>query len=87
MPNVERQKLTAAWLNIVAAGTVSTGAVVQLAAVSSGERAGPAAVQSMATAFAFLLAGVLLHLLARQLIGPGSAEGEAGAQPSRERQD
>jgi hypothetical protein len=87
MPNVEKQKLTAAWLNIVAAGTVSTGAVVQLAAVSSGDRAGAAALQSMATAFAFLLAGVLLHLLARQLIGPGSAEGEAGAQPSRERQD
>jgi hypothetical protein len=87
MPNVERQKLTAAWLNIVAAGTVSTGAVVQLAAVSSGERAGPAALQSMATAFAFLVAGLVLHLLARQLIGPRPAEGEAGEQRSRERQD
>jgi hypothetical protein len=87
MPSDEPRKLTAAWLNILAAGTVSTGAVVQLAAVSSGERVGAAAVQSMLTAFVCLVGGVVLHLLARRLVGPGSADAERVAQPARERQD
>jgi hypothetical protein len=40
MPSDERRKLTAAWLNILAAGTVSTGAVVQIAAVAAASVSG-----------------------------------------------
>ena len=69
MPNDERRKLTAGWLNILAAGTVSTGAVTQLAAVSSGERIGAAALQGIVTALTFAVAGILLHVVARRLLG------------------
>ena len=87
MRNDERQKLTAAWLNILAAGTVSTGAVTQLAAVSSGERVGGAAVQGMITALAFVVAGILLHVLARRLVGSDTTSGRPTRHPARERQD
>jgi hypothetical protein len=75
MPKDEQQKLTAAWLNILAAGTVSTGGVVQIAAVLSGERVGSAAVHSAITAVVCLASGLMLHLLARWLVSPASGSG------------
>ena len=71
MTNDERQRLTAAWLNIVAAGVISTGSLTQLIAVSVGDRAGASAAPSIAGALASLGAGIALHLVARALIRTG----------------
>lgn len=72
MADEEKRKLSAAWLNIVAAGVTSTGAVTQLAAVSAGDRVGSAALQAILTALASIGAGALLHLAARRLVGSSS---------------
>jgi hypothetical protein len=72
----ERQRLSASWLNIVAAGVITAGSVAPLALLAS---AGPDRDARVLLAFcvACLLAGVGLHLGARLLIRP--ADGQAHA--------
>jgi hypothetical protein len=63
----ERRRLSAAWLNIVAAGVVSAGVMTPLAAVAVsgwGERTAYA----LAVGGASLLIGCGLHLLARAVL-------------------
>ena len=63
----ERRRLSAAWLNIVAAGVVSAGVMTPLAEVAIsgwGERTSYA----VAVGVASLLIGCGLHLLARAVI-------------------
>jgi hypothetical protein len=66
----ERRRLSAAWLNIVAAGVVSAGIMTALAEVAVsgwGERTAYA----LAVGGASLLVGCGLHLLARALLREG----------------
>jgi hypothetical protein len=63
----ERRRLSAAWLNIVAAGVVSAGVMTPLAEVAIsgwGERTAYA----LAVGGASLLIGCSLHLLARAVL-------------------
>ena len=66
---VERRRLTAAWLNIVAAGLVSAGALPLLTAVAL-EGWGSRAAALGALALLALALGALVHLIGRLLI-PG----------------
>ena len=66
----ERRRLSAAWLNIVAAGVVSAGMMTPLTAVAFsgwGERTSSA----VAVGGAAFLLGCGLHLLARAVIREG----------------
>ena len=65
----ERRRLTAAWLNIVAAGLVSAGALPLLTAVTL-EGWGSRAAALGALALLALALGALVHLIGRLLI-PG----------------
>jgi multisubunit Na+/H+ antiporter MnhG subunit len=68
----ERWKLTAAWLNTMAAGTVIAGAVTPLVALAYGLRADT---EPLATGLVVLLtfiwisAGIGLHFTARAILG------------------
>jgi dipeptide/tripeptide permease len=68
----ERWKLTAAWINAVAAGTVIAGAVTPLVAIAYGLRADT---QAISTGVVILLTliwisvGIVLHLMARSTLG------------------
>ena len=60
MRDERQQQLTSAWLNIIAAGVVSGGAVSQLAALANGA---PAEL-CVALAVGCILTGAVLHLAA-----------------------
>ena len=76
MPDDERSKLTAAWLNIIAAGVISTGGFVQITALLSGDRPGRMGVAAVAIALLCIGIGTTIHLVARAMVGPsrGTAE-------------
>lgn len=67
----ETRRLTAGWLNIVAASVISIGAVAPLAAMvlcSFGGTSGPPSVAIAAVCLSFLALGIGLHLGARALL-------------------
>jgi hypothetical protein len=74
MRNEERRKLTASWLNILAASVISTGSIVQLVLDVSLERSGQPAGRTLFTAGICLAVGVTLHAFARLMVGDGRAE-------------
>jgi hypothetical protein len=73
MRSGERQKLTSAWLNIIAAGVVSGGIASQLAAAGSPGRQADA-VMSLTIIVLSTTAGSLIHLLARWWCGADDAK-------------
>ena len=79
----EKRRLSAAWLNIVAAGLVSTGAVAPLVAQAAADAAGW---RPLAMGVAVLTAGFVLHLVARALLGRERG-GRPGEPPPPRRQD
>ena len=66
----ERRRLSAAWLNIVAAGLVSAGIVHSLVWVAA-EGWGERAARLLALGTGYVLGGFGLHLFARALIPRG----------------
>ena len=66
----ERRRLSAAWLNIVAAGLVSAGIVHSLVWVAA-EGWGERAARLLALGTGYVLGGFGLHLFARTLIPRG----------------
>lgn len=74
MRNEERRKLTASWLNIVAASVISTGSVAQLLIGASSSQTGTGMGRTLVTAAICLVVGVTLHALARLLVGSDRPE-------------
>lgn len=71
IPN-ERWKLTANWLNTIAAGTVIAGCVTPLVALAYGLRTNPEAVSTWVIVLLTLVwisVGVALHIMARAILG------------------
>ena len=64
----EGRKLTAAWLNVVAAGVIATGAVSHIGPVLLGERTGPALGRTAIATLFCLMLGLTLHAVARVLV-------------------
>lgn len=64
----EQKRLTASWLNIIGAGTVSAGGVTQAVAVLIGDRTGSTALTGTAIAAGCLFTGFGIHLLARHVL-------------------
>ncbi len=77
----EKRRLSAAWLNIVAAGLVSTGVVAPLVAQAAADGSGW---RPLALGGAVLGGGLVLHLAARALLGRGSRPGEPPPPPRRD---
>ena len=67
--NQERRRLSAAWLNAIASGVVSAGTCGSLLAWSFGARPGVSGLQVVAISATAILAGGLLHLAARAILG------------------
>jgi hypothetical protein len=67
----ERVKLTATWLNTLAAATIVTGVLAPIAAFVFGLPAsGAVSVRSfLFAAVAWLLSGIILHWVARYMLG------------------
>jgi hypothetical protein len=67
----ERTKLTATWLNALAAATVVTGVIAPLVAVvfgvSTSGKVSP--ITFVLATLVWLLLGVILHMLARRILG------------------
>jgi hypothetical protein len=63
----ERRRLTAAWLNVVAAGVISAGAVGPVIAATATGAPGLAS-RAMALALGCVICGVGIHVAARALI-------------------
>jgi formate/nitrite transporter FocA (FNT family) len=74
MRNDERRKLTASWLNILAAGVISSGSVAQLIIEASGDHGRSTVGRTLITAAICLAVGLILHALARSLVGSDRAE-------------
>jgi hypothetical protein len=72
--NDEQRKLTVSWLNILAAGIVSTGVVTQILAVASTARLATSASHGLVTALVCLLLGITLHGVALTLVRSGRGE-------------
>lgn len=64
----EQKRLTASWLNILGAGTISAGGVTQLVTITAGDRPGSAALTGVLIAVTCVIAGSCLHLLARSVL-------------------
>ncbi len=79
----ERRRLSAAWLNIVAAGLVSAGAVHSLAWVAA-EGWGERAARLLALGAGYVLVGFGCHLFARALIPSAPAHGPSQGGPVSE---
>ena len=73
MRNDNRTELTASWLNILAAGVISTGSVAQLV-FAAGGRDTATFKQAVVVALACLAVGIALHLIARLLVGSARPE-------------
>jgi len=69
----ERRRLSAAWLNVVAAGLVSAGVVHALAWVAN-EGWGDRAARLLTLGAGYALAGIGFHVFARVLIPKPSAQ-------------
>lgn len=68
----ERWKLTAVWLNTMAAGTVIAGSVTPLVALAYGLRSDPVAVSTgliVMLTLVWMSAGIALHMIARAILG------------------
>ncbi len=68
----ERWKLTANWLNTIAAGTVIAGCVTPIVALAYGLRTGPDAAATsviIVLTLIWILVGVALHMGARVILG------------------
>lgn len=65
----ERRKLTATWLNSVASGAIVTGFVAPTIAIALNMGASPPGLPVMALSLAWLVAGCVLHWLARRVLG------------------
>jgi hypothetical protein len=64
----ERRRLTAAWLNIVAAGVISAGAVGPVIATIATNGGPEQTSRAVSVALACIAGGVGLHALARTLL-------------------
>jgi hypothetical protein len=78
----EKRRLSAAWLNIVAAGLVSTGVVAPLVAQAAADASGW---RPLAMGGAVLAGGFVLHLAARALLGRERGDRSGGPPPPRRR--
>jgi dipeptide/tripeptide permease len=67
----ERTKLTATWLNALAAATVVTGVIAPLVAIVFGipTSGKVSSVVFILATFVWLVLGVILHMLARRILG------------------
>jgi hypothetical protein len=74
MRNDERRKLTASWLNILAASVISSGSVAQLIIEASGDHGRATVGRTLITAVICLAVGLALHAFARSLVGSDRAE-------------
>lgn len=74
MSDIEKRKLTAAWLNIIAAGVVTTGGVAQIVSVLGGDGAAHRGAPVLALALLCLGLGTGLHLIARAVVGNSARE-------------
>lgn len=72
--NQEQRRLSATWLNTIASGVVSAGTCGSLLAYSFGTRPGVTGLQVLAIVGASILAGLLLHLAARSILGRENRE-------------
>ena len=67
----ERLKLTAGWLNTIAAGTVIAGVITPLVAVAYGLRTGPEMISAgivVALMLGWIWVGVTLHIIASRML-------------------
>ena len=71
MVREERRRLTAAWLNILAAGVISAGVVAPLVSTLIAQASGQVCWAAVIAAF-WLVFGLGLHLAGRALLGPPS---------------